>query len=210
MMTIARPTAGTLLGGDRPRIRRDWLADSLHEHRVTTGALGGVKGLTGAAVHILDDELAAVIHHLLDIDLGSLVTDAWKKAGELRAAAERSLASGEELVALATHRITSRHHPRVDIVIDGATRATLTLDLSIVLDIAEAVAVVRGGKLVGLRSGDCQATATLAAGREQLAEHTAHFDLGVLVRLTSALPLVNGAHQSSTAPRCDPLPVAGR
>jgi hypothetical protein len=198
MTPIGPPTAANYLGGDRAGSGSEWLARCLHEHRTARSTLNSLTGLTGAVFHVLDDEIAAVVHRLLHIDLGGLIAGAWQTYAQLTVAATRSLATpGDELVALAAHQITSTHHPRVDLVVDGANRATITFDLTIILTLAKVVAVVRNGDLVSLRSGDCEATVTLAVDKEKLATRTGHLDLGVAMPLIPALPLVDRTGRSS-------------
>ena len=56
---------------------------------------------------------AAGADGVLALDLGDLVIAGWRKQGQLAAAAERTAANPgtSELVELATHRVSSVHHP---------------------------------------------------------------------------------------------------
>ena len=70
---------------------------------------------------------------LLDLDLGDLVIAGWRKQGQLAAAAERTAANpgSSEVVELATHRVSSVHHPFVELLVNDAHVATVTFDLDI-------------------------------------------------------------------------------
>jgi hypothetical protein len=78
------------------------------------GSLGeGAKKLSGAGRKAANDQVAAVAHGLLDLDLGGLVIAAWGKWADLTAAAKRTFATQDssEVVELAVHTITSTHRP---------------------------------------------------------------------------------------------------
>ena len=70
---------------------------------------------------------------LIDLDLGGMVTAGWRKEGELAAAAERTAADPDsaEVVELASQRITSKHRPYVDLLINDVHMATVGFELDI-------------------------------------------------------------------------------
>ncbi|MFE3581087.1 hypothetical protein [Streptomyces vinaceus] len=139
------------------------LADSLRAHGAVTGLLPGVRGLTGAADRAVGHELAAVVNGFLDLDLVSLVASGWSKYRALKEAARRTRRSpgSEEVVALATHSVTSAHHPSVDLLVDGARAATVGVNLTVLFRITGLVAVVRDGRLVAAREGRLDLPAAL-------------------------------------------------
>jgi hypothetical protein len=179
------------------------LAQALHEH--------GVLGFMGTTLeHLSEDgreaasnQVAAVGHGLLDLDLGDLVIAGWRKQGQLAAAAERTAANpgSSEVVELATHRVSSAHHPFVELLVNDAHVATVTFDLDIEFIVKALVVTVRDGHVVSLHTGACDAAATLAAEGIQLASRRAHFELPLVVRWPLLLRLGAGA---------DPLPYGAK
>lgn len=75
----------------------------------------------------------------------------------------------EEVVVLATHRVSSTYKPSVDVTIDSVKVNTFEFVLSVQIDIRGLSAVVRGGDLVALYGGDCLVTATLTLEGAELA-----------------------------------------
>jgi hypothetical protein len=179
------------------------LAQALHEH--------GVLGSTGSALALVSeagreaagDQVAVVANGLLDLDLGDLVVAGWRKQGQLAAAAERTAANPgtSEVVELATHRVSSAHHPAVELLVNDVQVATVTFDLTIEFVVKALVVTVRDGHVVSLHTGACDVAATLAAEGVQLASRRAHFELPLVVRWPLLLHLGGGT---------DPLPYGAK
>lgn len=179
------------------------LTQALHEH--------GVLGSTGTALELVSeagreaaaDQVAVVANGLLDLDLGDLVVAGWRKQGQLAAAAERTAANPgtSEVVELATHRVSSAHHPSVELLVNDVQVATVTFDLEVEFVVKALVVTVRDGHLVSLHTGACDVAATLAAEGIQLASHRAHFELPLVVRWPLLLHLGGGS---------DPLPYGAK
>jgi hypothetical protein len=121
---------------------------------------------------------------LLDLDLGELVAAGWRRQGQLAAAAERTAANpgSSEVVELATHRVSSAHHPSVELLANDVHLATVTFDLDIEFVVRALVVTVRDGHMVSIRTGACDVAATLAAEGIRLASRRAHFELPLVVR----------------------------
>ena len=101
----------------------------------------------------------------------------WRRYSALTSAAERTLAApgSEEVVLLATHRVTWTYEPHIDLLVDGRKVTSLELQMTVVFDLHGVAAVVQLGDLVALRGGGCLITATLAArGTNDGAEAGAH------------------------------------
>ena len=179
------------------------LAQTLHEHGVL-GSLGNALELVSdAGREAAADQVAVVANGLLDLDLGDLVVAGWRKQGQLAAAAERTAANpgSSEVVELATHRVSSAHHPSVELLVNDLHVATVTFDLEVEFIVKALVATVRNGHLVSLHSGSCDVVATLAAEGFQLASRRAHFELPLVVRWPLLLRLGGGS---------DPLPYGAK
>lgn len=202
-MTTAIPTqpltAAAFLLGDTEQDSVDALAHALHEHGVL-GALGeGVAKLSRAGRNAANDQIATVAHGLLDLDLGGLVIAAWGKYADLTTAAKRTFATPDssEVVELATHTITSAHHPFVELLVNDVHVATVHFELAVKFVVKALVATLQHGRLVAVHAGDCDVAATLAAEGRQLAKREAHLQLPLLVRLGGGIPLL---HDIETPP----------
>ena len=79
-------------------------------------------------------EVAAVVDRLLELDLGELA--GWRRYSELTKAAQRTLAhpGSQEMVVLASHRVVSTHHSRVDLLVDEARTHTFVFEVTVTFD----------------------------------------------------------------------------
>jgi hypothetical protein len=201
-MTAAQPlTASTFLfdGEDTGRA----LARALDEHGVL-GSLDGTLGLVAQTTReAAGDQVAAVADAVLALDLGDLVVAGWRKQGQLAAAAERTAANPgtSEVVELATHRVSSVHHPFVELLVNDVRVTTVNFELDLEFEIKALVATLRDGHLVSLHSGDCDLSATLTAEGVRLAGRRQHFDLPLVVRWPLLLHLGGDT---------DPLPYGAK
>jgi hypothetical protein len=182
-MTAAQPlTASAFLFDDEDT--GPALARALDQHGVL-GSLDTALGLVAQTTReAAGDQVAAVADGVLALDLGDLMVAGWRKQGQLAAAAERTAANPgtSELVELATHRVSSVHHPYVELLINDVRVTTVNFELDLEFEVKALVATVRDGDLVSLHSGDCDLSATLAAEGVQLARRRAHLELPLVVR----------------------------
>jgi hypothetical protein len=179
------------------------LAQTLREHGVLGSMGNALQLVSDAGREAAADQVAVVANGLLDLDLGDLVAAGWRKQGQLAAAAERTAANpgSSEVVELATHRVSSAHHPFVELLVNNLHVANVTFDLEVEFIVKALVATVRDGHLVSLHSGTCEVVATLAAEGFQLASRRAHFELPLVVRWPLLLRLGGGS---------DPLPYGAK
>lgn len=192
--TLTTPTTVTELFGDlNGRFDDDGLlAAALPEPGLT--ALG--------ARQVLGRRVTDAVASALDLDLGDLLLDGWTGLRELRAAAARTRETpGEpEEVPLAEHEITSTHHPAVELYVHDALVATLTLELEVTFTLQAVIAEVRDGSLVGVRAGEVEITAKLAAGDHDLGERHATCPVGMIVQLGAGVPLVGATGRTRATP----------
>ena len=201
-MTATQPrTASAFLFDDEDTGRA--LARALDEHGVL-GSLDTALGLVAQTTReAAGDQVAAVANGVLALNLGDLVIAGWRKQGQLAAAAERTAANPgtSELVELATHRVSSVHHPYVELLVNDVRMTTVNFELDLEFEVKALVATVRDGHLVSLHSGNCDLSATLTAEDIRLASRRQQFSLPVLVRWPLLLHLGGGA---------DPLPYGAK
>jgi hypothetical protein len=170
----------------------EFLARELGQHDVARSALSGLRRISGPALHAVDCEIATVAAGLLDLGLGGAVVRAWRKYTAMTEAAERTLAvsGSEEVVVLATHRVTWTYQPHIDLLVDGKKITTFDFEMTVVYDLDSVVAVVRRGELVALRGGDCAITATLTLEGATLAQRQGRMDAALVVSLDRPIPLL--------------------
>jgi hypothetical protein len=171
--------------------------------QVTAAGVLGPFARLGAVLPTLAVSAAAAVPDALRIDLGNVVVWGWQTHQALHAAAEATLAGTgpPQQVTLASHSITSEHHPAIDVIVDGppnlATTVPLTVRLVIAIDTVR-IAVQRG-RIVDLRTAGCKLTATLDIGG---ISSTRSCDLALprLVNLDPGAPLLPRAAYQTSAP----------
>lgn len=185
-------TVRDLLFGGMPVEPADALAESLSQHGTLKTVLPGFPGLTAA----VEREVATEAGRVLSLDLFDLALAGWKRYEALREAARRTREAPpttEEIVALATHRIESRHHPTIEVFVDGKSVATIAVELTVAFDMAGVLAVVRQARLTAIRSGNCTVTGKLAIKGTDVAQRQRRFDLPGAVRLRHGVALLGPA-----------------
>jgi len=169
------------------------LTRSLSEQGVFPSAIQGLRSLSGSAVQAVNRQIATVTDGLLALDLGDVLMSGWCKYHDLAKAAERTLTSpgSEEVVVLATHRVSSTHHPSVELLVDGVKVHTFVFELQVTFDLNGVTAVVRRGALVALRGGECVITATFTLeGTPLELSRKGRIDLAGVIQLHRPIPLV--------------------
>jgi hypothetical protein len=156
---------------------------------------GGDQNLGRALAHLPEmtrkaavQEAATAAAGLLKVDLIGVLVRGWREHGDIVAAARRTLAApaSTELVSMSAHEVTLEQRPSVSVLVDGQRVATLELGLSIVFDVNALLLLISGGRLVAVRSGRCEITATLAVQGADLLVRQAHLEL------PGAIPLGRG------------------
>jgi hypothetical protein len=183
-------TAEFLFGADREGLKA--LSSALTEAGVVAGATSTLTNLSRAGRGAVSSQIASVAHGLLDLDIGEIVSEGWRRMEDLVQAAQRSVATpgSSEVVDLATHSVSSKHTPRVDLLVNNVVIAKVEFELTLELVLKSVVASIRGGRLVEVHSGDCDITGKLSAEGRQLAKRQAHYAVPALLRLGDGIPLV--------------------
>lgn len=179
------------------------LAGSLRAHGTAGPLLSPVRRRTPAADRTVEHELATVVDDFLGMDVLDLVAGGWSAHSALKAAARRTrdLPGSEEVVALATHRVTSSHRPFVDVYVDGVKLGTLQVELSLVFWVSGFVCVVRDACLTGVTAGHCAVDASLAVQGSVLAERKGRpLDLPGGFALRGPVPLLRDEPRPQEAP----------
>jgi hypothetical protein len=168
------------------------LGQAFAERGIAGPALGGVRHLSTSAVRTVDHEVGAVVASLLSMDLGDVLVAGWRKYQALVDAARRtrSAPAREEVLALATHRVTCSWSPRVDMLVDDIKVNTFEFEMTVTFDITGLSAIVAGGDLVGLSGGACLVTGILTLEGAVLAQRQRSFDPRFVVSLHRPIQLL--------------------
>jgi hypothetical protein len=192
-MTSPDPPAGVRTADDvlfGPN-QVDHAVDELRRGRIDTAvgtALPGRPELHGDT----SLEVAAAAAKLLHLDLVDLLVEGWRKYDELVEAARRSVADpgATELVRLATHEVTCRQQPYVEVYLDGVRLTTVRLDLTVVFDIRVLVAAVKAGRIIALHSGQCDVSATLEVDGKAMPTRSGSIGFDLDIKLGDGIRLL--------------------
>jgi hypothetical protein len=172
------------------------LRQALSDHGVIAQCGGQLSRLTQEGRQAANDSLASVTAGLLDLDLGDVLIYGWRTHERLiKAAQETVRAPGrEEVVQLGSHQVTWAKQPTVDLLVDGVRVHTFRFKLAITFEIDIATAVVKGGKLVALKSGDGTVAGVLTlempGGDIDLLRQERRIESHLMVRLGGGVPLL--------------------
>jgi hypothetical protein len=183
-------TAGGFLFGGGDAV--DGLARALADHGGLARTGVALGRLSSAASRAVCRRVAEVAVALTDIDVGDVVVAGWRKYAALANAAWRTLDNpgSEELVDLASHRITSVHHPELAVLVDDVPVGSVRFELRLDLVVRALVGIVREGRLTAVEAGRCRLSASLSCFDLTLAARETELDLGAVVNLGAGVPLV--------------------
>jgi len=165
----------------------DILTQLMREHDTNIGLFP--PGLVDGARH----ELAKATTGFMSANLADVAAAGWKKYAALKKAARstRDDRDATELVSLTTHKITSSHHPSIDMSLDGKRLATVEIALEATLTIVGAIAVVQHARLMEIQAGNCTASGALSIQGIEMIKRQRKFDLRGAFRLGQGVPLLD-------------------
>jgi hypothetical protein len=147
---------------------------------------GGDQSLNRAIAHLPEatrqtavQEAATMMAALLKVDLIGVLVRGWSEHRDIICAAQRTLAvpGSTELVSMSSLEVKLEQRPSVSVLVDGQQVATLQFGLSIVFDVSALLLGISGGRLVTVRSGRCDITATVATQGTDLFVRHSHLEL---------------------------------
>lgn len=159
------PDTSTRLGeafGLQPRswsqAARDRLSGELRSIQLTAGLPDVTEKIAG----------------VFDLEIPELLVMAWKKEEEIIDALAESEKTPDETahVELAEHTVTSVHHPKVTIEIDGVRAKTLEFTADVSLTLQGAILAIRAGRVTEIRTGSVTAEGTFLYGDLELVKKT--------------------------------------
>jgi len=160
---------------------------------------GGDQSLNRAITHLSEatrraaaQEAATTMAALLKVDLIGVLVHGWSEHRNIISAARRTLAApgSTELVGMSSHEVKLDQRPSVSVLVDGQQVATLQFGLSIVFDVNALLLGISGGRLITVRSGRCEITATLAVQGIDLFVRRSHLELPGLFALRRGFRLL--------------------
>ena len=156
------------------------------------GALGASSAMAAAraalalipsgALADLTRGVAEALQAVLRFRLGDILAGAWNAGRQLHQYADPSRFPPGDVfeVPLAEHKITSTHHPRIAILLNGAPvpGAEVEFTVELAFTIESAVLRIHGGRLTGATIAKCKGKGTLSCGDAVLLEQpTREFSL---------------------------------
>jgi hypothetical protein len=167
----------------------------------STDGVPALGRLSSIGRRLVAEQVAAEIGRLLDVDLSGIAEKAWCEHDRLVAAGYRTVASGgQEVLELGRHTVTSTHRPTVDVVVDEVVATTVDVTLTLKLEIASLVAVVRAGALVAAHPGRGKVTTSVTCEGVTLPGATATVTLPGRVDLGAGWRLVPQPEATAAVP----------
>ena len=120
-------------------------------------ALAAVTAASGGSVMPgpAGEAIAAALQSAFSIDLGRVLVEGWTKTEAVKRALEATKkdAAAEALVPLATHRMSTRQAPSVDLMPEGLPTINLPFELELAMILSGIELTIKGGKVVNIASG---------------------------------------------------------
>jgi hypothetical protein len=129
--------------------------------------------------------MEAKLRMVLGETLVDLIVGGWQAYGAVTQAIQqsRNQPGVDHIVPLRTHTITAARQHNLDVEVDRFPVMTLSIQLAVSVRLYDAVAVVRDGYLVALRSGQPTASGTVTADGVMVAQRALTFPLAAELAL---------------------------
>lgn len=104
-------------------------------------------------------DLGRALWDLLDLRISDILFKTWNESGILKKYLDPDKydPEAEVSVTLSEHKITSEHHPYLDVVLDEVRLARIILDIRLELDLEAAVLKIKDARIHEIRPGSCKA-----------------------------------------------------
>ena len=115
-----------------------------------------LKGTTARAI-------GRVLEQALDVPFAGLLVQTWNKYQALLQYRDKSRYPAKDVfqVTLADHSITSRHHPRVAVKLNGVQVGEVPFEVELTLKIDGAVLKIQDGKVLSVSTGKSHCEVTM-------------------------------------------------
>jgi hypothetical protein len=140
-----------------------------------------------AARRAVADALAPVLR----LRLADVLVAGWNEYRELAKYKDREEYPPDKIVdvALGEHTITSKHEPRVEILVNGKRFAELHFEVEIEMEIDTATLEIQDAKIKSVSTGECEATCTLRCEGVTLAQSSRTFELPGTLSFGEGIPI---------------------
>jgi hypothetical protein len=185
--TAGTPVAGWLLptpGDAQIRLERVVMrADATDEGRARP-----LRTLGAVARRALVEEIEAKLRMVMSETFVDLILGGWRAYAAVAQAIRKSRSQPgvDQVVPLRNHTIKAARQHRLDIEVDGCPVMTLPIQLVVRVQLYDAVAVVRDGQLVAVRSGRAKADGKVTVDGVEVAQRTLTFPLTAELALHSS------------------------
>jgi hypothetical protein len=151
----------------------------LEQRSALVPAVRRLAGVPSGLVGVAAGRVGSIVAGFLELGTFDLLAAGWRRYEPLTRAARRTVGpSGEEqVVELATHRVTCAHRPSVDLELDGVPVGSVDVQVDVAFVLHGVRAVVAAGRLTALRSGVIDVEASLACDGVEVAAASRRIDL---------------------------------
>lgn len=117
-----------------------------------------LRTLGVVARRALVEEIESKLRMIMSETVVDLIVGGWRAYGAVRQAIDKSLSQPgiDQIVPLRNHIITASRQHSLDVEVDGFQVMTLSVELAIRVQLYDAVAVVRDGHILAVRSGQAE------------------------------------------------------
>ena len=107
----------------------------------------------------IPDKLFTHLEDLLNTPLAPVLTTSWNKFKEVYQAIEEQKKSGDnkpKVISLLSHKITSKHKPKLQVYLNDAIIHSIPLTVTLKLDLKGIKLLIADGKISEIQSGTCE------------------------------------------------------
>lgn len=146
-----------------------------------------VRTLGAVARRALIEEIEAKLRMVMSETLVDLIVGGWRTYAAVMQAIRKSRGQPgvDQIVPLRNHTIKAARQNSLDIEVDNFRVMTLSSQLLVSVQLYDAVAVVRDGQLVAVRSGQAKADGTVTVEGVKIGRKTLTFPLTAELALRS-------------------------
>ena len=146
-----------------------------------------LRTLGAVARRALIEEIEAKLRMVISETLVDLIVGGWRTYAAVMQAIRKSRGQPgvDQIVPLRNHTIKAARQNSLDIEVDNFRVMTLSSQLLVSVQLYDAVAVVRDGQLVAVRSGQAKADGTLTVEGVKIGRKTLTFPLTAELALRS-------------------------
>jgi hypothetical protein len=186
---------------DEPSRAADELAALVRDRGLVDALPDGAPRLGAAATRLMLGSVVQTLDSLLDsFGVDAMLTGAWSDVEQVRRALTTTREDGgTRNVELLRHRVSVRHAPRVDLLVNEVPLSLLELVLEASFVLAGCDLVVRAGEIVEVGPGHAAVETALRTGDVTVLEHRiGRLDLGEVFRNGPSAQMVGNESDAAT------------